>query len=278
MLAVAEFRAQHEIHLERLYADGSIDRTYGHDGVAVIALPYQPVDYDLVTLPDGSVILGIQIYQQDPAFLTPPSFDFYLARVQGGVGTFRAPSGSAALNPTSGELIVAGTDSDDTIIVSKHSQELFVQVGDVVQRFHTSVVASIRIDGGDGNDAVTMGTGVPGTFVFGGDGNDTLRGGDGNDTLTGGGGRDLIFGGAGNDRLNGNGGNDTLCGDSGNDRIYGGNGNDSLYGGSGADRLYGEAGDDYLKGDKGPDRLDGGTGINHATADDDDILVGSILA
>jgi Ca2+-binding RTX toxin-like protein len=100
--------------------------------------------------------------------------------------------------------------------------------------------------------------------------------GDGNDTLTGGGGRDLIFGGAGNDRLNGNGGNDTLSGDSGNDRVYGGNGDDSLYGGSGRDRLYGETGEDYLKGDSGADRLDGGDGTNHATADDEDLLIGIV--
>ena len=55
---------------------------------------------------------------------------------------------------------------------------------------------SATVHGGSGDD-VLLG---PGT-MYGGPGNDTLRGGRGDDQLTGGPGRDVIYGGAGNDQL-----------------------------------------------------------------------------
>lgn len=72
--------------------------------------------------------------------------------------------------------------------------------------------------------------------------------------------KDVMFGGAGNDTLKGYNGDDTLSGDSGNDKLYGGNGNDTLHGGSGMDTLYGEAGNDILFGGTGSDTLTGGAG------------------
>jgi Ca2+-binding RTX toxin-like protein len=195
-----------------------------------------------------------------------------LASVEGGDGRLRAVSGTAVLDQH--VLDVAGTGANDAITLSLHGNQIFVNINGTTSRFEASQVQQVIVHSGRGDDAVSIDPGIIGAYVLGSDGNDTLRGGDGKDTLTGGGGRDLIFGGAGNDRLNGNGGNDTVSGDSGNDRVYGGNGNDSLYGGSGQDRLFGEAGDDYLKGDSGIDRLDGGDGTNHATADDEDVLIG----
>ena len=54
-------------------------------------------------------------------------------------------------------------------------------------------------------------------FLFGGVGNDTLRGGQGDDSLNGGAGNDPMFGGLGNDTLNGGAGIDGMIGQEGDD-------------------------------------------------------------
>jgi len=99
-----------------------------------------------------------------------------------------------------------------------------------------SVVATIE------NDDVPV-------FLYGDEGNNTLRGG--------------IFG----DLLSGEAGNDSLIGEAGDDYLYGGDGNDTLKGGIGNDYLVGAAGNDTIYGDEGNDTLDGG--------EDSDILSGS---
>jgi len=97
-----------------------------------------------------------------------------------------------------------------------------------------------------------------GITLYGGGGNDTLRGGAGGDYLASDhdgtdapqspfvAGNDRVYGGAGKDTLITAGGNDTLDGGSGSDRLEAGSGNDTLYwqgsdtlvdGGSGADSL-----------------------------------------
>ncbi len=254
-------------YIERLNSDGTIDLRYGSQGVAQLT---GPVLNSLLVAPEGAQYgLGTNA---DATSTT--DVRVFLASVEGGDGRLRAVSGSAVLDQH--VLDVAGTGANDAITLSLHGKQIFVNINSTTSRFDASQVQEVIVHSGRGDDAVSLGAGIIGSYVQASDGNDTLRGGDGNDTLTGGGGRDLIFGGAGNDRLNGNGGNDTLSGDSGSDRVYGGNGNDSLYGGSGQDRLYGEAGDDYLKGDSGIDRLDGGDGTNHATADEGDVLIGIV--
>ena len=73
-------------------------------------------------------------------------------------------------------------------------------------------------DGGrDGNadEAISQ-------FVFGGDGNDRIKGGRGNDVLSGGAGKDDLKGGSGNDILIGGGGKDKLKGGRGDDLLSGG--------------------------------------------------------
>lgn len=123
-----------------------------------------------------------------------------------------------------------------------------------------------------GDDIIT-GTSLESNFLYGGAGNDTMKGhkgtddlvgGDGNDKLdglagsdylTGGDGNDILKGGAGDDWLRGDAGNDTLKGDAGDDVLYGGEGNDILDGGAGADRLIGGLGTDTLKGGSGADKF-----------------------
>jgi|GEM_PF-1439456 len=55
-----------------------------------------------------------------------------------------------------------------------------------------------------------------------------------------------LYGGAGNDRLKGGAGHDVLLGQEGNDLLVGGAGRDILIGGLGADRIVGNADDDIL--------------------------------
>src|SRR4029079_11841481 len=76
-----------------------------------------------------------------------------------------------------------------------------------------------------------------------------VYGQDGNDNIQVAGGVRLpawLYGGNGNDRLKGGKGNDFLFGGAGNDNLLGGQGNDLLVGDVGADRLIGEAGNDIL--------------------------------
>jgi len=76
-----------------------------------------------------------------------------------------------------------------------------------------------------------------------------VYGQDGNDNIQVAGGVRLpawLYGGAGNDRLKGGNGHDFLFGGEGLDNLLGGQGNDLLVGDVGADRLGGEAGNDIL--------------------------------
>jgi len=86
-------------------------------------------------------------------------------------------------------------------------------------------------------------SGIDGVAVYGQAGNDfihlagairvdaTLYGGEGNDRLKGAKGNDVLIGGEGNDHLNGHKGNDILVGGEGSDRLIGGPDDDILIGG-----------------------------------------------
>ena len=129
---------------------------------------------------------------------------------------------------------------------------------------------------------------LPGRFISGSDGNDTLVGGAGNDTLKGGAGNDVLDGGAGIDTADFS--DKTLSvtvnlrspalatarvGSVNEDRLrnienlIGGSGNDSLTGNGQVNVLSGGSGDDTLDGGAGADSLLGGAGndtfvIDHA--------------
>ena len=90
---------------------------------------------------------------------------------------------------------------------------------------------SVVIDGGDGNDSLTVlakNTDITGAKLLGGGGDDVLTGADSNDSLSGG---------DGNDRLVGAKGADTMSGDAGNDTLVWNNGD-------GSDVIDGDAGND----------------------------------
>jgi Ca2+-binding RTX toxin-like protein len=184
-----------------------------------------------------------------------------------------------------GVLSVNGTPGNDAIGISTADNQMHVNVNGTIEKFDALAVQRCNIEAGDGNDTVTLGAGVPGSYIDGGAGNDQLAGGDGNDTLTGGagqntlagangndrlngsGGHDVIYGGNGNDTLYGNGGDDTLDGGNGVDHIYGGDGNDVITGDAGNDKLYGQGGNDKFNGGAGADLEDGGDGIDTAVGD-----------
>jgi RTX calcium-binding nonapeptide repeat (4 copies) len=118
-------------------------------------------------------------------------------------------------------------------------------------------------------------------YLYGGDGDDEVRGLGANDEIYGGYGSDVIYGGPGFDMmfagparghdrsknmLYGGDGTDDMFGADGEDVLYGGDGNDWVSGDEGEDILYGEEGNDDVSGDYGEDVLYGGDGNDTLTA------------
>jgi len=98
--------------------------------------------------------------------------------------------------------------------------------------------------------------------INGSNGNDCLVGGEGNDILNGSNGDDIALGGEGDDKIDGSNGDDKIYGGGGNDIIDGGNGNDFVEAGLGDDKLAGRNGNDNLLGQEGDDWIDGGLGVD----------------
>lgn len=178
---------------------------------------------------------------------------------------------SRATSPNLAEVIFNGLDGADRVTlaaVSRTIDPLWMingGPGNDSVTVSASVKQGLHLSGDDGNDTLfggsgddTLDGGVGRDDLRGGAGNDLLRGGADNDTLSGGIGNDTLGGGAGNDRLNGDNGNDAMSGGEGNDTIYGGDGNDTLLGGHGNDLLRGDVGKDIALGGDGNDNVDGG--------------------
>jgi Ca2+-binding RTX toxin-like protein len=90
-------------------------------------------------------------------------------------------------------------------------------------------------------------------FLYGGDGEDEIRGLGEPDDLHGGLGGDVIYGGPGDDSLDSGEIGGVMRLDRSNDVLYGGDGSDLLFGYEGEDVLYGGDGNDFLDGsDRGP--------------------------
>ncbi len=100
--------------------------------------------------------------------------------------------------------------------------------------------------------------GLPKTLVYGGGGNNLLKGKS----------PDWIHGESGNDTIFGYGSNDTLYGGKGNDSVAGGDDDDVLVGGDDDDTLDGQNGNDSINGDLGDERYDGNDVINGGNGED----------
>ncbi|HVT89780.1 MAG TPA: calcium-binding protein [Tepidisphaeraceae bacterium] len=172
-----------------------------------------------------------------------------------------------------GTLVVNGTTSADVISLSVAGNVLTIFRNGISQTFtNVGAILHIQVYGDDGNDVVTIGNGVPGSYVLGGLGNDCIIGGSGNDTLTGAAGKDTLIGNGGDDRLDGGKHNNRIFGGDGNDRLYGQDAPDYIDAGAGADRVYAGAGDDTVLGgnnndtiyaEAGNDSVDGGNHNDH---------------
>ena len=157
-----------------------------------------------------------------------------------------------------GVLEVAGTNGNDTIVVSRVNQQIVVELNGVSHSFALGQVTNgVVVRGKSGGDDISVAGLMGPVTVYGGNGQDRLTGGAGNETLYGNNGLDRLDGGAGNDTLYGGNGVDDLEGGDGADHLYGGNGRDDLKGGAGADRLFGGLGVDRLTGGLGADAFTG---------------------
>ena len=191
-----------------------------------------------------------------------------------------------------GILSIYGTSTADRIGIGRKGAYYAVTVNGQTRAFAVSDVTLITAYGLGGNDSITeTPTGVVGSYLDGGDGNDVLTGSDGNDTISGGdgndtiycnggndkaaggAGNDTIFGGDGNDHLDGGDGNDYIDGGAGRDIITGDDGNDTLLGGTSNDTIYGGLGNDVINGMSGADYLDGGPGTNVTKPDSADTQI-----
>jgi len=173
-----------------------------------------------------------------------------------------ADDATATFDTDTGQLIVRGTFDDDTISVTASGANIVATVNGATKSFAKTDVLRITVQALSGNDTVTIGAGIIGTYISGGEGDDSLFGGAENDRIDGGEGNDSIKGNAGDDSLTGADGNDTVYGQAGNDFVQGGAGDDKLVGGDGNDSILGNEGDDRLYGQAGLDTLVGGGGSN----------------
>ena len=136
-------------------------------------------------------------------------------------------------------------------------------------------ISEVRMFGRAGADTLDGSALAVRTSLFGGAGNDILKGGSLIDVLFGGSEVDNLYGSTGDDAMFGGAGNDTLWGDADNDCMHGGEGSDTLWGGPGNDELEGAAGVDYLYGEAGNDIIDGGSENDVLRGGDgDDVLNG----
>ena len=157
--------------------------------------------------------------------------------------------GDDLLQGGAGADILDGGDGDDTVIYSRDSMGIDIEInletgtgkGGVAEG---DVLISIeRITGGNGNDRLTGNN--KDNILNGFWGNDRLDGGEGDDDLDDSVGNDTLNGGSGNDRLIGRDADDILTGGSGNDlfRFEPFDGSDTITDfGTGDDRLQFEFG------------------------------------
>ncbi len=141
----------------------------------------------------------------------------------GQVTTVTKAVGVSSAAVQNGNLIVGGTTGDDVVDVTSGKNgavKVSINGGAAVSYNPTGHIVLL---GGDGNDDLHIGAGVPlNSEIYGGNGNDHLHGGGGSDILDGGVGDDTIVGGVGRDIIIGGLGADHLSAGLDDDIIVGG--------------------------------------------------------
>ncbi|MCK6545250.1 M91 family zinc metallopeptidase, partial [Myxococcota bacterium] len=205
-----------------------------------------------------------------------------------GAGAAAATTGEGFTANRDGSHTFNGTAGDDRYTISQASDGGLTVRNEESGAEYSLTAAEARggvtIDGGRGDDTITVARGVTRDLsINGGAGDDrlyaglatgkmTLRGGAGDDTIAGGSGDDDISGGLGADTIRGGAGRDRLAGNGGDDRIDGGAGDDQLLGQRGDDRITGSAGHDLIQGGDGADTVQGGAGGDAIYGDEDDTI------
>ncbi|AFY32946.1 SdiA-regulated domain-containing protein [Calothrix sp. PCC 7507] len=158
--------------------------------------------------------------------------------------TFFSGDRADTIESKGNNTIITGS-SDDTVFVGSNSD---VSTGDGNDQVLVGVngpASNTSVDGGAGNDDLTIVEANGINNIFGAVGSDTLQVVEGS--------RQNLFGGSGNDTLISSGSNNRLYGGSGDDKLFS-NTNDYLSGGDGDDVLF--------AGKAGGNRLTGGAGID----------------
>jgi phospholipase C len=122
-------------------------------------------------------------------------------------------------NPGKFALIVQGTERADDIRITQDNGEIRVQIdsrGVEFDHFFPQPISRLEVYGQGGDDHITIAQDVTvPAFIFGGAGDDVIKGGGGPTVEVGGSGRDTLIGGAGPSILIGGGGRDHLQAGSG---------------------------------------------------------------
>jgi Ca2+-binding RTX toxin-like protein len=122
-------------------------------------------------------------------------------------------------------LLVMGTDGSDKITIKRDNKTGSIKVtmnGDDIGFF--SPDGSIIVFGGEGNDSIKGNKSITNPM--------RVHGGDGADKVEGSGGDDILIGDAGEDKLSGKNGRDVLIGGLDEDKLDGGKGDDIVIGGN----------------------------------------------
>ena len=301
------------------------DFTSGDYGIALVEAPPAATGFartiggDLARIDVDPLLDGVQLGSDDLGnVLTSPDV---LAADQ-----------SDTLNDSAGNDLIQGLGGDDRLVGWRGGNDRLeggaghdhLQAGDGDDVLVGGSERDILM-AGYGNDrlyadeelsvgaAVALGegaaSGLPGEWLDGRGGDDTLVGGAGTDVLLGGSGSDIILGGAGNDNIDGDlatdwvgrdwtatrsvssgvyttaygqsnifdpgaGGDDFIYAGGGDDWARGGRGDDWIDGGSGNDVLFGQEGHDALFGGAGNDKLFGDETTTPLAEQGDDFLDG----
>jgi Ca2+-binding RTX toxin-like protein len=170
-----------------------------------------------------------------------------------------------------GDTLFGGAGIDELRVEGASNYVLtndLLSIGGLIHRY--SAVATNKVEGAIERVRLTGNTAdntidasaallIDRTFLFGKEGNDTIKGSQGLDQISGGSGNDSLVGGAGFNFIDGNDGNDILIGGNDDNNLEGGAGNDvvqggaegdffqdSLFDGAGDDRYIGLGGDDFF--------------------------------
>jgi hypothetical protein len=194
-----------------------------------------------------------------------------------GTSTYTLTDPGATISPGTGCSKISSNQVTCTKVPGGDINYVVLGASDLDDSVTVYGAITTGIDGGDGDDVLSGGTGRD--WIFGNSGDDILDGGLGADLLSGGSGTDtaefssrtaplsISLNGLPGDGEPGENDNVTssvenLVAGTGNDSVVGSSAANVLAGGGGGDSLTGGAGDDSLDGGAGIDAVDGGDGAD----------------